>query len=177
MNPRQRKRPAGFSLIEVILGGFLLVIGAVALMQALPIGLAAVTGSRQQTHALEVATARMERVKAWGMSNNENEGFDTIVPGGRCYTFVDREGMLPPGPCAPGSAAGYRWEVTVGVLQQIRGIPNRCRPSQTQQFINVEVFFRPMRDNGIASGDQSVALATLIACRNNCPVDLGCQPV
>jgi len=153
---------AGISLAEVLVAVFLIGVGLTALLSAAPVGVAGMETGRQQSTALFLAQDKLERVKAWALSNAAvpaQQGFATIAGGGSCFTA----GV---GPCAAdayGTIPGYgRYRRVVTATPDPATPPP---PGHTRTVVTVQVFYQPVSDQGVSATERQVTLSTMLALR------------
>ena len=87
-----RKEESGFTLVEILVAVFILMIGLVAVMQWFPLGTAGVETGRRQSTGVFLAEQKIEQIKAWALSTCTGppgcavqQGFATVIkPGGTC---------------------------------------------------------------------------------------------
>jgi len=148
-----RKEESGFTLVEILVAVFILMIGLVAVMQWFPLGTAGVETGRRQSTGVFLAEQKIEQIKAWGLSTAANQGFTTVIAGGTCFTSV-----APPGPCA------------LDALNSIPGYPEYQRtatispgPTATTRLVRVQVQYRRVNAQSVLTSGQQVDFTTLIA--------------
>jgi type II secretory pathway pseudopilin PulG len=146
-----RREESGFTLIEILVAVFILMIGLVAVMQWFPLGTAGVESGRRQSTGVFLAEQKVEQIKAWSQGTAGNQGFPTVIAGGTCFTD-------PNGPCRPDA------------FNSIPGYPEYSRtatinpgPTLTTQLVRVQVQYRRVTDRGTLTGGTQVDIATLIA--------------
>ena len=152
------RNQAGMTAIEVLVATFLIGIGLVALLAAAPLGIGGMETGRQQSTAIYLAQDKMERIKAWSLSNSPapvQQGFGTILPAGTCFAAgqgacaTEAYGAIPVYP-------GYRRVVTATADP---GTP--APPNHTRTLVTVQVFYTPIGDNA-QTAERQVSMSTLL---------------
>jgi len=156
-----RREESGFTLIEILVAVFILMIGLVAVMQWFPLATAGVESGRRQSTGVFLAEQKVEQIKAWSMGTAANQGFLTVIPGGTCFGAG--------GPCANdlfNSIPGYPEYSRTVTITCMTGTPLAaagCLPVQTVRMVRVQVQYRRVTDRGTLTGGQQVDIATIIA--------------
>ncbi len=154
---------SGMSLVDVLMAVFLISVGLVALLSALPFGVSGMETGRQQSTALFLAQDKLERIKAWSLSAAAapaQQGFDTIVAAGPCFT-------VGAGPCATedyGTIPSYATYRRVGTATPDPATP--APPNHTRTLVTVQVFYRPVGAQGVSTTERQVTVSTVLARRN-----------
>ncbi|HET8578171.1 MAG TPA: prepilin-type N-terminal cleavage/methylation domain-containing protein [Methylomirabilota bacterium] len=156
------RNQAGISLAEVLVAVFLIGIGLTGLLSAAPVGVAGMETGRQQSTALFLAQDKLERIKAWSLSNAAapaQQGFGTIVAGGSCFT-------VGAGPCAAdgyGTIPGYNRYRRVVTATPDPATP--APPNHTRTVVTIQVFYQPVSAQGVSATERQVAVSTMLALR------------
>jgi type II secretory pathway pseudopilin PulG len=143
--PAALRGQAGFTLTEVLVVIAFLIVGIVAVLSSIPVGVGGVDGGRRSTTALFLSEQRMEQIKAFALSQTPAQGWRNVVPA----NFPAE---------AYGGIAGYPdYRRTVTITDNPGGAAN------TKQ-IEVWVFYRPP---GVATkgGENAMTTATLLVSR------------
>lgn len=138
---------AGLTLVEILIGIALIMVGLVAVTQWFPFGTQAVETGRQQSTAVFLAEQRLEQIRAWAVSTAAGQGFASITNGSPSTAPC----CAPEGYNSIPGYAGFRRQVTVS-----------NGPDGTKE-IRVQAFYRPLASQGIAMGETQVQLVTLIS--------------
>lgn len=153
---------SGMSLADVLMAVFLISVGLVALLSALPIGVSGMETGRQQSTALFLAQEKIERIKAWSLSNATapaQQGFGTIVALGPCFA-------VGVGPCATenyGAVPGYPTYRRVVTATPDPATP--APPGHTRTLVTVQVFYQPVVAQGVSTTERQVTVSTVLALR------------
>ena len=150
---RWMRDESGMTLMEVAIATGLILIGLLALLQAFPIGIAAMEGGRQQSTAVFLAEQRLEQIKAWSLSTQlvPAQGFATVVGGGTCFTNAAGPCRVQAYDTIPGHSR-YRIAVTT------------VADGATRTRVTVQVFYRPILADRVAA-ELPVTLRTVLTLR------------
>jgi len=146
-----RKEESGFTLVEILVAVFILMIGLVAVMQWFPLGTAGVETGRRQSTGVFLAEQKIEQIKAWALCMPNlplvpctNQGFATIVQGGACC-LNDAFGSIP------------------GYPEYSRTVTITLGPTATTRLVRVQVQYRRVTAQSVLTSGQQVDFTTLIA--------------
>ena len=159
-----RKEESGFTLVEILVAVFILMIGLVAVMQWFPLGTAGVETGRRQSTGVFLAEQKIEQIKAWSLSMCTGpafvppcpvqQGFITVVkPGGTCANAGN--------PCADD---GYLVGIPIpGYPEYSRTVTIANGPTGTTRLVRVQVQYRRVTTGAVLTSGTQVDIATLIA--------------
>jgi len=165
-----RKEESGFTLVEILVAVFILMIGLVAVMQWFPLGTAGVESGRRQSTGVFLAEQKIEQIKAWALSVCTGpasvppcavaQGFGTVTAGGSCFTAAG-------GPCNNDNYStipGYpEYQRTVTITDDLTsGNPPGTAP-WTRKVVRVQVQYRRVTAQSVLTSGQQVDFTTLIA--------------
>lgn len=113
---RTRTGEEGFSIVEVLIAAFILVLGSLAIFMAFAAAVQNVQRSRDNQQAISVAQREMERVRAMasadfaevGLSSSPEQFDGRVVGGGAEFDLARAEGMVDPQPLLVGGAIPSR---------------------------------------------------------------------
>ena len=142
-----RRDEAGLTLVEILIGLALIMIGLVAVMRWYPFGTQTVETGRQQLTSVFLAEEKLEQISQWAASTAAGQGFASITSGSPSTAPC----CAPEGYNSIPGYTGFRRQVTVS-----------NGPDGTKE-IRVQVFYRPLASQGIAMGEAQVQLVTLIS--------------
>ena len=156
-----RKEESGFTLVEILVAVFILMIGLVAVMQWFPLGTAGVESGRRQSTGVFLAEQKIEQIKAWSLSMCTGpafvppcpvqQGFITVVkPGGTCANVGN--------PCADDG-----FNTIPGYPEYQRTVTISPGPTLTTRLVRVQVQYRRVTAQSVLTSGQQVDFTTLIA--------------
>ena len=139
------KTQAGFTLVEVLVVIAFLIVGIIAVLSAVPVGVGGVDGGRRSTTALFLSEQRMEQIKAFALSKDPAQGWRNVVP-------------------ANFPAEAYRGIAGYPDYRRVVTITDNPGGAANTKQIEVWVFYRPTSPaaNG---GENAMTAATLLVLR------------
>jgi hypothetical protein len=140
-----RSDEAGVTLAEVLISASLLLVGMVAVLSAMTLGLGGVDSGRRTSAAVFLAEQRMEEIRSVAVSPAPGQGFAAVTP---AAFPADNYNTMP----------GYgEFRRLVAITDAPGGVANIKR-------VHVQVFYRPISDGRFGS-ETSVAVETVLALR------------
>ena len=146
-----RKEESGFTLVEILVAVFILMIGLVAVMQWFPLGTAGVETGRRQSTAVFLAEQQIEQIKAFALSTAAGQGFANMPLCNPCA------GAAPFGPAPP------NFNTIPGYPEYQRTVTINLGPTGTTRLVRVQVQYRRVTGGAVLAGGQQVDFTTLIA--------------
>ena len=146
-----RKEESGFTLVEILVAVFILMIGLVAVMQWFPLGTAGVETGRRQSTAVFLAEQQIEQIKAFALSTAAGQGFANMPLCNPCA------GAAPFGPAPP------NFNTIPGYPEYSRTVTIANGPTVTTRLVRVQVQYRRVTAQSVLTGGQQVDFTTLIA--------------
>ena len=133
------------TLAEVLLSAALLVMGMVAVLSAMTVGVGGVDSGRRSSSAIFLAEQRMEEIRSFAVSPAPGQGFAAVT-----------DAAFP--------ADGYNTMPGYGEFRRTVAITDNPGGAVNIKRVHVQVFYRPISD-GRFGPETSVAVETVLALR------------
>jgi prepilin-type N-terminal cleavage/methylation domain-containing protein len=110
MNKHVRTSPLGFTLVEVIVAIFILVVGVLGILPMLALNVKSNTGSRHMGVANFLAQQKLERIKAWPYYDDQTIDGSIVygITTGNTELFGAEDGSTLPRPVAENVGVGFK---------------------------------------------------------------------